>query len=76
MSAHGRPWPTQRSLNWVWDIGTLTWVVMTQPGGGGGGDVNITQVGGVSVTLGQAAMAASFPVVIASDQSPVIVIAV
>lgn len=32
-------------------------------------NVNLTQVGGVAVSLGQKAMAASLPVVIASDQS-------
>lgn len=28
---HGGPRPTNRSLNWVWDIGTLSWLPMTQP---------------------------------------------
>lgn len=40
-------------------------------GGGGGGDVNLTQVGGDAVALGQGLMAASLPVVLASDQSNV-----
>jgi hypothetical protein len=40
-------------------------------GGAGGGNVNITQVGGTSITAGQAAMTASLPVVIASNQSAV-----
>lgn len=39
--------------------------------GGSGGDVNITDIGGVDITLGQKAMAASFPVVLASDQSAI-----
>lgn len=39
--------------------------------GGGVSDTNITEVGGQPVTLGQKTMANSFPVVIASDQSPV-----
>lgn len=37
--------------------------------GGGGGDVNLTEVGGVAVSLGQKAMAASIPVTIANNQS-------
>lgn len=39
--------------------------------GGGGGNVNLTEVGGSAITLGQATEAASLPVVIASNQSPV-----
>lgn len=39
--------------------------------GGGTSAVNLTQVGGSAVTIGQAAMAASLPVVIASNQSSV-----
>lgn len=31
MPPHGGPRPTNRSLNWVWDINTLAWVMMTQP---------------------------------------------
>ena len=38
---------------------------------GGTTAVNITQVGNTAVTLGQAVMATSFPVVIASDQSAI-----
>ncbi len=38
---------------------------------GGTSAVNITQVGGSTITLGQKGMATSFPVVIASDQSNV-----
>lgn len=38
-------------------------------GGGGGGDVNLVEVGGAAIDLGQEAMAASIPVVIASNQS-------
>jgi hypothetical protein len=37
--------------------------------GGGGGTTNLTQVGGVTINLGQATMAASLPVAIASNQS-------
>lgn len=40
-------------------------------GGVGTSDVNILQVGGTAITLGQKTMAASLPVVIASDQSPI-----
>jgi hypothetical protein len=42
-------------------------------GGGGGttGNVNLIQVGGVAISEGQKTMAASLPVVIASDQSTV-----
>ncbi len=43
-------------------------------GGGGGGagtDVNLAEVGGASIALGQAAMAASLPVVIASNQTAI-----
>ena len=43
-------------------------------GGGAGGvtsNVNLNQVGGSTITIGQAAMAASLPVVVASDQLPV-----
>lgn len=39
-------------------------------GGGGTSDVNLIEVGGAAVSLGQKPMATSFPVVIASDQSP------
>jgi hypothetical protein len=37
----------------------------------GSASVNLTDVAGVAVTLGQKAMAASMPVVIASDQTPI-----
>lgn len=40
-------------------------------GGGGGGALNLTQVGGTAIALGQKAMAASLPVVLASDQAAV-----
>ena len=40
-------------------------------GGGATSTVNLTQVGGTNVSLGQAAMAASIPVAIASNQSAV-----
>jgi hypothetical protein len=36
-------------------------------------DVNLAEINGSPVSLGQATMAASFPVVIASDQSPIFV---
>lgn len=36
----------------------------------GTADVNLIEVGGAAVSLGQKLMATSFPVVIASDQSP------
>jgi len=38
-------------------------------GGSGGGNVNLTEVGGSNIALGQATMASSLPVVIASNQS-------
>lgn len=44
---------------------------VTTAGGGAATDVNITEVGGQPLTLGQHPMATSIPVVIASDQSPV-----
>jgi len=63
--------------------GTLTFKVLEgapdggglSGGGGGGGtqDVNLIEVGGAAIALGQAAMAASLPVVIASNQSAVAV---
>lgn len=40
-------------------------------GGGGGGDVNLTEVGGAAIALGQALMAASLPVVLASNQTAI-----
>lgn len=40
-------------------------------GGGTGSDVNLIEVGGSSIALGQAAMAAAIPVVVASDQTPI-----
>ena len=40
-------------------------------GGGSGGAVNLNQVGGAAYALGQASMAASMPIVIASNQSAV-----
>lgn len=51
---------------------TSTLITLPSSGSsGGGGNVNLTQVGGASIAIGQAAMAASLPVVIASDQSPI-----
>lgn len=40
-------------------------------GGGAGGDVNLSQVGGTAVTIGQKAAAASIPVVLANNQSAI-----
>lgn len=50
-------------------------VVSNQPDGGSGTteDINVAEWGGITTTLGQKAMTASVPVVIASDQSPVAV---
>lgn len=56
MVAHGRPWPTQRSLNWVWDTGLLDWRPETQPTGGGGGAVTLAD--GADTTEGTIADAA------------------
>lgn len=52
------------------------WIVPPQvytsgSGGGPTANVNVAQYGGTNTTLGQKAMVASMPVVIASDQSPV-----
>lgn len=42
-----------KSANYVWDTGTLDWVVMTQPsGGGGGGGGAVTVADGADVALG------------------------
>ncbi len=46
-------------------------LLVTTAGAGGVSDVNLDEVGGVNITLGQKAMAASLPVVIASDQTAV-----
>lgn len=46
-------------------------IVVDSGGSSGTQDVNIIQVGGATVALGQALMAASFPVVIASNQSAI-----
>jgi hypothetical protein len=46
-------------------------LLVTRSGGGVGSDVNLIEVGGEAIELGQAAMAASLPVVIASDQSAI-----
>lgn len=42
--------------------------------GGGTGNVNITEVGGAAIVLGQTTSANSLPVVIASNQSPIAVV--
>lgn len=49
-----------KSANYVWDTGTLAWVVMTQPsgGGGGGGGGAVTVADGADVALGSTADAA------------------
>jgi hypothetical protein len=49
------------------------WRAPTNPSAGGGAtsNVNVAQFGGVSVTLGQKAMAASMPVVLPSDQAAI-----
>ena len=44
--------------------------LITSGGGGGGGDVNLVEIGGAALAFGQATMADSLPVVLASDQSP------
>lgn len=43
--------------------------LIVTPASGSTGNVNLTQVSGVAITLGQKAMAASLPITIASDQS-------
>lgn len=48
-------------------------LLVTVSGGGGGTDTNLVSVSGSPITLGQAAMAASLPVVIASNQTPLAV---
>lgn len=64
------------------DFGTVTGDVLTESrvstanpfpvtiisGGGGGGDVNLTEVGGVAVSLGQKASASSIPAVLSTEQ--------
>lgn len=50
---------------------TGTGVPTTGGGGGSTQNVNLTQVGGATVALGQAAAAASLPVVIASNQTSI-----
>lgn len=47
----------QADANFVWDVGTLSWVKMTQPGGGGGGGA-VTIADGADVTQGAIADAA------------------
>jgi hypothetical protein len=54
----------------------LLQAILPPPGGAGGGggagsDVNLIEVGGESIELGEAVMADSIPVVIASDQTPI-----
>lgn len=45
--------------------------LMVDSGGGGGGDVNLIEVGGAAIALGQTTMSASLPVAIASNQGNV-----
>lgn len=53
---------------WTLSIGDAINLV---PGGGSAGAVNLTQIGGASLAIGQTTMAASLPVTIASNQSAV-----
>lgn len=46
-------------------------VLNVSSSGGGGGNVNLTQVGGASIALGQTTMSASLPVTIASNQASI-----
>lgn len=46
-----------------------THALITSGGGSSGGNVNLTQVGGSNITLGQTTNSASLPVTIASNQS-------
>ncbi len=55
--------PTHRSLNWVWDIGLLTWVVETQPAGGG------------SVTIAKSPQTASAPTAHTVNGASVLIVA-
>ena len=50
-------------------LGTVGHPLVTMGGGAGLANVNVSQWGGVATGLGQAAMAASLPVAIASNQS-------
>lgn len=52
------PWNVGQAGTWIVQQGTPPW------------DINLTEVGGSSIDLGQEPMAASVPVAIASDQSP------
>ncbi len=63
----------------AWSSGGASVIIradVASPGGSGGGggvgsDVNLISVGGEAIELGQAAMAASVPVTMASDQGPI-----
>jgi hypothetical protein len=80
MSGTYRPHPWANTLNRVWEVATLNWVVMIQPGGGtgGGGDASaanqtteitkLTSIDGKTPALGQALAAASTPVVLTVAQ--------
>lgn len=80
-SDFGDPFPTAgTAAGFVSDTGTMAGanldaagnlLVNVAAGGAGGGDVNLTEVGGSAIAIGQAAMADSLPVVMASDQSAV-----
>lgn len=65
----------RKTRNYVWDINALEWVAMQQP------IINtdtLTVEGDVSIVspIGQTAMASAVSVVVASDQSPILVIAI
>jgi len=53
------------------EAGSTPWLVTGTFTPSGTQDVNLTQIAGAAVTLGQKAMAASIPVVIASNQSAI-----
>ena len=66
-----------RSQQYVWDVSTLQWVKMRQPILEGG---TVVIGGAMSATitdpLGQDTMANSVAVTMASDQTPIIVLAI
>jgi hypothetical protein len=62
----GRTWTLASGTDSVAAVQSGTWTVQQ---GGAPWSQNITQVGGSSISLGQATMAASVPVTIASDQT-------
>lgn len=50
-------------------VDPATGAILTEAGSSGGSNVNIVEVGGANITLGQTTMSASLPVVIASDNN-------